>query len=266
MKIILAHGVLGFDHVGPIEYFKGVVAHLEEKFPDINVATPRVNAVGSVATRAATLAQFIADEAREEGGRVCVFAHSMGGLDARYALHRNLSEVRKHVDTVVMIGTPHLGSPVADKLVRGGSAVWELIPAPIRRHLTPEALHDLTTAVATAADAEMEDAPDTAYVHVAGDITQDGAHPSAVFRAIKAFFGVDDEGDCVVTKTSAITRRGVQRPAIIWPADHAAEVGWNFDVPVHLPFVPEPPADQSHLPRYEELVRKYVIKKPDQVP
>lgn len=263
MKIILAHGVLGFDAVGPIEYFKGVAAYLEETFPDVKVATSRVDAVGRVATRAPVLAEFIAREAREEPDGVCVFAHSMGGLDTRYALHRNLSEVREHIATVVMIGTPHLGSPVADGIERVGSAAWALIPAPIRRHLTQAALHDLTTAVATAADAEMEDVPGIEYVHVAGDITQEGARASHAFRAISDFFSVDDPSDCVVTKTSAVTRHGVRQPAIVWPTDHAAEVGWNFDALVHLPGLPHPSADQSHLPRYKELVRKYVIKKPD---
>ena len=45
-----------------------------------------------------------------------VIAHSMGGLDARYAI-RNVPQVADRVKTLVTIGTPHRGSPVADAVV-----------------------------------------------------------------------------------------------------------------------------------------------------
>src|SRR4051794_28528092 len=114
MKIILAHGVLGFGVLGPLEYFNGVAAHIEKTFPDVKVATAHVNPVGSVADRAESLAEFIAHEAA--GGPVCVFAHSMGGLDTRFALSNNRFGVCNHIATLVTIGTPHLGSPVADAI------------------------------------------------------------------------------------------------------------------------------------------------------
>src|SRR5229473_1552431 len=101
MKIILAHGVLGFGVLGPLEYFNGVAAHLAT-LPGVKVATAHVNPIGSVAGRADTLAKFIVQEAA--GERVCVFAHSMGGLDARFALSNNLSAVADRVATLVTIG------------------------------------------------------------------------------------------------------------------------------------------------------------------
>jgi hypothetical protein len=265
MKIILAHGVLGFGVLGPLEYFNGVAAYLEKTFfPDVKVATAHVNPVGSVAERADALARFIVHEAGDE--RLCVFAHSMGGLDVRFALSKNLFGVAAHVRTVVMIGTPHLGSPVADAIASGNPAALQNIPAPIRveLQLNQRALHDLTTSVATKADAAMADAPSIPgvppinYVHVAGDLAAKGANASGVFRAVKTFFGVNVVSDGVVTMTSASTRHGKPQPVIVWPTDHAFEVGWDLDAPqpVGVFSLPNPLADRSHLARYEDLVRR----------
>jgi alpha-beta hydrolase superfamily lysophospholipase len=167
-------GVLGFSVLGPVEYFNGVVAHLENTFfPNVKVATAHVNPVGSVAERADALARFIVHVAGNE--RVCIFAHSMGGLDVRFAFSNNLFRVAEHIRTVVMIGTPHLGSPVADAIEKGDPAVLRDIPLPIRVELgiSQRALHDLTTAQATKADAAMDDVPGINYVHVAGDMAQE---------------------------------------------------------------------------------------------
>lgn len=255
MKIILAHGVMGFGVLGPLEYFNGVAAHLEKTFPGLKVATAHVNPIGSVADRAGALAEFIVHEAAKE--RVCVFAHSMGGLDARFALSNNLSGVAGHVATLVTIGTPHLGSPVADAIQSGKAPA---LHAPIRAELqlNQAALHDLTTAVATKADAAMADVPGIQYLHVAGDMTQEGAHASFAMRSIAALAGLNEANDGVVTEKSATTRCGKEQPAIIWPTDHAGEIGWNLNTlqPVRMIGLPNPLADRSHLLRYEDLVRR----------
>jgi hypothetical protein len=115
--------------------------------------------------------------------------------------------------------------------------------------LNQAALPDLTTTEATKADAAMDDIPGVNYVHVAGDMTREGAHRSHAFRAIDTFG--------VVTMTSAVTRHGKRQPAI-WPTDHAGEIGWNRDAlqPGRVLGLPNPLADRSHLARYEELVSR----------
>ncbi len=255
MKIILAHGVLGFGVLGPLQYFNGVAAHIEATFRGVTVATSRVNPIGSVAERAQGLAELVVREAGNE--RVHIFAHSMGGLDARRALSNDLAGVRSRVKTLVMIGTPHRGSPVADAIESGKPAALEKIPLPIRAelHINQRALHDLTTAVAAKADGEMTDAPGVTYVHVAGDMTRAGAHASIFFRSIEAIFGVGEANDGVVTMTSARTRCGKLQDAAIWPTDHAGEIGWNLDrpIPAGLPF-----AEQAHLDRHPQLVQARV--------
>jgi len=258
MRILLAHGVLGFGVLGPFEYFNGIAHGLEKRFPGVKVATAQVDPIGSVAERAAHLAEQIV--AAAGGEKIHIFAHSMGGLDTRFALSSNLSDAAAHVSRVVMIGTPHLGSQVADAIENGDPAVLRELPLPVVAELrvNQRALHDLTTAVARQADLQMRDVPGIEYVHVAGDMTMPGAHSSLAFRGVAAFFGVNTPNDGVVTVESATTRGGVrQTPIAVWPTDHAGLIGWNLDrlAPLRLPFdLPNPLADDTCLARYEKLV------------
>lgn len=68
--------------------------------------------------------------------KVHLIAHSMGGLDARYAIHHNLG---KKVASLTTIGTPHHGSPIANAVLgrvlkgMGIGAVADLSPAAAAR-------------------------------------------------------------------------------------------------------------------------------------
>lgn len=263
MKILLAHGVLGFGRLAGLEYFNGVAKHLEDTFHGVvRVGIAQVDAIGSVEARASELAKQIV--AASGGGMVHIFAHSMGGLDARFALSKNLHGVRGHVARLVMIGTPNLGSPIADAIASGDPAALRHLPKSILElHINQEALHDLTTRESERRDLKMEDVlePPIVYEHVAGDMTAPGATASKTFKELAAFFGLAGANDGVVTMKSATTRCGKsQTPIDVWRCDHAGEVGWNLDFlqPAFIPLVglPNPLADRSHLARYEALVRR----------
>jgi triacylglycerol lipase len=74
---------------------------------DVHLA--RLSPTGSVSLRAAQLARQV-ESIRAE--RVNIIAHSMGGLDARYAItHLGL---HSRVASLTTIGTPHHGTPIAD--------------------------------------------------------------------------------------------------------------------------------------------------------
>lgn len=253
MRIVLAHGVLGFGRLGPLEYFNGVEAHLRGRGHDVDTA--HVDPIGSVADRAAALADFVDRFAKTGSGPVCIFAHSMAGLDARRALAGDLSGVRRHVSGLVTIGTPHLGSPVADQIEQGNPAALLRFPMLFELQINQAALHDLTTGVATKADAQMTDIPGIRYIHVAGDMRAHGSRP---FRDIAQFFNLPEPNDGVVAVRSASTRCGTLRETIIWPADHAGLLGWNLDnlQPVGPERLPNPLADRSQLARYDDLVAR----------
>src|SRR5258708_32661683 len=83
MKIVLAHGVLGFGEVIPgnlqaVNYFNGVKDHLEERFPGTEVFAPSVDFKGSIATRGQQLTNAIQDI----GGPAPVIAPNLGGPHA----------------------------------------------------------------------------------------------------------------------------------------------------------------------------------------
>src|SRR6185437_13876367 len=109
--VVLAHGFGGFDDVAlrgvRIAYFRGVAERLRASGVDVHVL--RVSPLAPIAARARQLAAQIERLGAE---RVNIVAHSMGGLDARYAIARLGMAAR--VASLTTIGTPHHGTPLAD--------------------------------------------------------------------------------------------------------------------------------------------------------
>lgn len=109
--IILAHGMAGFERIGPLNYFFNIAADLRAR-GEI-VVESQVPPFDSSANRAAYLAHFVDDTLISTGAcKVNIIAHSQGGLDARYlvsSLHYG-----NRVGGVVTVSTPHRGSVVAD--------------------------------------------------------------------------------------------------------------------------------------------------------
>jgi triacylglycerol lipase len=249
MRIVLAHGVLGFGMLGPLEYFNGVERHLRRAFgAEVFIAT--VPPIGSVASRGQKLGEQVLDQF-DSGEQVDIFAHSMGGLDARWAL-RNVPGLSARVKKLVTIGTPHHGSPVADAIQAGTIPALPL-PAEamvLELRINQPALHDLTTASATAFDQANPDVPGVRYLHVAGDTSLPRARCSIAFRAIQGLFRLPVHNDGLVTVDSA-TRGGTRHADLILPVDHAGEIGWNLDHPVPaLPLIAP-----THFHEYDEIVR-----------
>lgn len=245
MKIILAHGVLGFGQLLPppfqlIDYFHGVKRYLEGR-PEIEeVFVPSVGFVESVAVRGEELAEYIA----AVPGPVHIIAHSMGGLDAREAIARHPAETAG-VRSLVTIGTPHRGSEVADAIVlRRGPLAGHIPPlfVPWLEDLSP-ALSDLTTERGAHFDDSTEDRHGLTYLEIAGDASL-AIHETLLFSLASRFAettGIRNDG--MVTIDSA--KR--QRHALfdIWPFDHAGEVGWSGDI-----------LFDPHLPHYGRIVEE----------
>jgi len=162
--VVLAHGLFGFDELGVgtlrQAYWKGIRAALEQD--GCKVLVPVVPPCGSIADRAAALSRALSlvDEKR-----LNVLAHSMGGLDARFAVARLGLGAR--VAALVTVGTPHRGSPLADlstDLLRrlGVERVLGAAGVPL------DAFHDLATARMERFNEEVPDARGVAYASVVG--------------------------------------------------------------------------------------------------
>jgi triacylglycerol lipase len=109
--IVLAHGYPGFVKLGVIEYFNGVVEYLKKEC-QVEVLTPAVDPVGTIAQRSAQLLEQITEALPRK--RVHIIAHSAGGLDARHLVSPQGHNRSDLVASLTTISTPHRGTPVAD--------------------------------------------------------------------------------------------------------------------------------------------------------
>jgi len=253
--IVLAHGVLGFGNPlglpSFVNYFNGVAGHLERL--DHRVLVPQVNPFGTIVQRGNHLADVIQRDGK--GERVHIIAHSMGGLDARHAI-TNVFKSPELVATLITIGTPHRGSPVADAIANKTDPLFGLIPGVISAQLERNAgaLHDLTPAVGQHFDETTPDVEGVRYIQVAGNAA--GSSELLLFHLAAAIAHLKGEiNDGVVTRSSALRLPdlpGVKEHENLddWPGDHASEVGWSVGSLLSIPFLKTPP----HLERYEKLV------------
>ena len=125
-------------------YFKGIASHLRENGFDVHHS--RVSWAASVDTRAIDLEGEVKRILAETGAhKVHIIAHSMGGLDARHMLVTN--GMAKKVASLTTLGTPHLGSRIADILVEQGI---DQILGIFRSFINLEGLSSITTDVCAA--------------------------------------------------------------------------------------------------------------------
>ena len=217
--MILVHGLFGFDEIAlgrsRHAYFRGVRAALEKEGHSVFVA--RVAAVGTIGMRAAELARCIrAVDAR----RVNLVAHSMGGLDARWAIAR--LGLRKRVGALVTVGTPHLGTPLADLSADLASRLG-LERALAVGGVSLDAFHGLTTTRMAKFNAEVPDARGVAYASVVGAVRRKrDTNPLLVpgYLWLRARAGPNDG------VVPALSQRYGEVLANI-EADHWAQIGWS---------------------------------------
>jgi len=211
--IVLAHGVLGFDDIELAGkrhvYFRGVPERLSAM--GVEVHRPSVPALASVAARAERLAAAVRTLPAE---KVNLIAHSMGGLDARYAISR--LGLADRVLSLTTIGTPHRGSPLADLCRR------------IFKTLDLEMLHDLTSGRMSAFNLEIPDVPTVTYASVVA--SEDRAEMNPLLWASHLYLS-----ECA-GPNDGIVPASSQPWGEVWReirADHWAQIGWSsgFDAP-----------------------------------
>lgn len=135
LPIILAHGIAPFDRLyrslltavferlglrsDRFTYFRKIASHLESH--GFTVHSPQVGFAGAIDVRAQELARAvrrILDKSTAD--KVHVIAHSLGGLDTRHMIVKHGME--RAVATVTTLGTPHLGTILADLAFEEDSA------------------------------------------------------------------------------------------------------------------------------------------------
>jgi triacylglycerol lipase len=117
LPVVLHHGLFGHGdlRIGSLKvsYFRGIDRAITQQGHPLIVTS--VHPTSSIANRAAQLKEMVISRMQDlgrSGQKVILMAHSMGGLDARYAVTR--LGLDRHVAAIVTITTPHRGSPFAD--------------------------------------------------------------------------------------------------------------------------------------------------------
>ncbi|GAC1608320.1 MAG: hypothetical protein NVS4B10_23590 [Myxococcales bacterium] len=215
--VVLAHGLLGFDEIAVLgrrhRYFRNIAEGLTGL--DARFHHPRVSAAGSVETRAAQLAAVVREL---PDARVNIVAHSMGGLDARHAIAQ--LGLGDRVASLVTIGTPHRGTPLADL---GERFVPPALARTLARVLDLRGLHDLTTEGLRAFNRDNPDARGVAYCSVVGSSRLRRTNPA--LWASQAFLSARSGANDGLVPASSQRWGTVLREV---EADHWAQAGWSW--------------------------------------
>ena len=223
--IILAHGLDGFENIGPIDYFYGVADALRK---DGHVVfTPEVDAYNSSEVRGAELQAFVEDVLESTGAaKVDLICHSQGGLDCRYVA----SNLGPKIAAVVTIATPHRGTPVAD-IAEGDlpgpakdavNALLNVLGATIDNGQmdmnAQAALEVLTASGAEAFGVRHPDSPQVRYYSIAGRSNgapgDDGCATPTEAPFIARWDGYDDPINPLLAATGSILSSDVSPPPL----------------------------------------------------
>jgi triacylglycerol lipase len=226
--IVLLHGLGGFDSLElrgtRHDYFRGVRERLVTLGGQIH-AFP-VGPLASIEQRAAELAEHLT---QLDCRRVNLVAHSMGGLDARYAIAR--LGLDRRVASLTTLGTPHRGTPLADVahgLLQGKLGLGKLCD---RAGLRFDALADLTTARMARFNQEIPDARGVDYGCYLASIKGGFDEVNALLWPTYLYLSRLGENDGVVPVSSQPWGEVMGQIS----ADHWAQIGWarpaaSFDV------------------------------------
>jgi triacylglycerol lipase len=216
LPVILVHGLFGFDRMGRLDYFRGIARHLETL--GCHAHAVKLSRARSVPERARELCDAITALPHE---RVDLIAHSMGGLDARYALaHFGLAS---RVRSLVTVGTPHRGTPLADLGTRGALAVARRALAALGMSL--EALDWLTTEALERFNRDVADVPGVRYACVVGGIREATTPIPLAIQPVHAYLRrVAGANDGLVPMSSQYWGETLMEIE----ADHFAQIGWRL--------------------------------------
>ena len=248
--IVLAHGIARFDILhqrlraklklpdtqlsDKFEYFKGIKTHLESK--GFRVFRPNQDFAGPVELRAAQLRDRVNEALSITGAqKVHIIGHSMGGLDARHMIvDHNMAD---KVASLTTIGTPHLGTVLADHvLTHGGVFLIDALLNVIKLDL--EGFKDLTKEACEQFNQRAEDIEARNGVVYQTYASAEEIHLIFAPLLPSWIFIRDQEGrnDGLVPFTSQRwkpelvasdgTRKRIKQKEFPIPADHLNQVGW----------------------------------------
>lgn len=263
MNLVFASGFLLPQHLGNIDYFKGVESHVTTggHRPLFHIVPP----FGTSKVRAAGLAGAIRDAIQNQTfdqGPIHIIAHSMGGLDSRYLIAGN-PDLAARIRSLTTLSTPHHGSPIAD-LLAGNRPIgisflrrrlFDNITDAIgiidgiggRKIVETGAIGDLTRERAEAAPNVAKTHAQIAYFSYAASGRASGLPTSVLLSAGYAFIlsaqgGGPNDGAVPVASANYGDFQET------WDCDHLDMVGHNLDPIIGSRFL--------HLDAYDRIINK----------
>ena len=277
--IVLVHGITRFDILkvrfreqfnipddgDQLEYFKGIRSHLGAN--GFSVTTPNLPFAGSVEARAEVLKNHVNDVLQRTGSpKVHLIAHSMGGNDSRLMIvDKGMAD---RVATLTTIGTPHLGTVVADRITQpGGALLLEMLD----RVIDVNGFADLTTAACEEFNRRAEDAE--ARNSVAYQTYSASENVTDVFSLLIPTWvlvnRLDGDNDGLVSVRSQQwvseliagdgTRKEIVQRRFPSAADHLNEIGWWDPEETIIPLFSGVSVVQQAL-NYEREVRDFYLQ------
>lgn len=216
--IVLAHGLGGFSRigVGPLTiatYFRGIPQAM--KLSGNRVLVTQVPPLAASDFRAHRLAEQI--EAAFGEQPIHLIGHSMGGLDSRRLLAD--PSWRRRILSLTTIGTPHLGSWLADFAKLRVGRIYRMLE---RVGVDHRGCLDVTRGEAGRFHDRHPAPGDIPIFCVAGEpIEGSVCWPLKRFHAILG--ELDGPNDGLVSTTSALA---FGTPLPVWPADHLRQMNW----------------------------------------
>lgn len=281
LPIVLAHGIARFDILLEIlrkktnlpdtplddrfHYFKGIKTHLEAH--GYRVFRPNQDFAGPVELRAEELKARVNEVISETAAdKVHIIGHSMGGLDARHMIvDKGMAE---KVASLTTIGTPHLGTILADQVLgNGGVFLMDLLG----RVINCDGFADLTVTACQQFNSRAEDFE--ARNNVVYQTYASAEEMHLVFAPLVPswIFIRDHEGknDGLVPFKSQQwnreliasdgTRKPVAQKEFPLPADHLNQVGW-WDPQEAINAILEFANVFKHAAEYERKIRDLYLE------
>jgi triacylglycerol lipase len=247
--IILAHGITRPDYIidfikrkmnfqgitlvsEKFHYFKGIASFLRHH--GFEVYHTSVSFAADIETRARDLTREINKILANTGHqKLHIIGHSMGGLDARHMIVNHSMAYK--VASLTTIGTPHLGTSVADWFIQIG---LDKIVGTIRNVINLEGFRSLTTKACREFNDFARDAE--AANSVVYQVYASAQKRELTFRLFQKTWQItydkegDNEGlvsvksqkweDRLVGKNGAV--KIIKQHVFPMPADHVNQMGW----------------------------------------
>lgn len=234
LPVVLHHGLFGTGdlQLGPLKlsYFRGIDRAIAARGHPLIIT--RVHPCSSIEHRARQMKEMILRRLRVLGRgadeRFILIGHSMGGLDARYAVAK--LGLADRVAAVVTVTTPHRGSPFADWAVRnlgqrlGGIHLLQFL------RLDMQAVMDLTTARCAAFNQRIVDVPGVRYFSVSAARPWNRV-PAFAMHAHRVISAVEGDNDSLVSVKSSTWGQHLG----VWPADHWHTINRRYTIELREP-------------------------------